>query len=328
MLGFGILLSGCSTTPKPAPATTIVWPSPPDAARIAYLQSFSRPADLGIKQSVLTRVGHWITGSEKGNELLIKPFGLALDEHDNVCLTDTGANTVCFFNGEKRKWESWGQVGGLRFSAPVAVAKSQGTFYVADSGLASVLAFTESGKLMYRITNHLERPSGLVVAEGQLFVADSQRHCVVVFDLRGNYQREFGQRGLGHGQFNFPTHLALNAQGDLLVTDSMNGRVQVLDREGAYKSEIGRIGDSAGQFSRPKGIAVDPLGHVYVIDGLFDNMQIFDPAGRLLLNVGEAGTRPGEFWLPNGIAIRRNGEILVADSYNHRVQIFKYVGQP
>jgi sugar lactone lactonase YvrE len=292
------------------------------------VQSFSRPADLGIKQSVFTRVGHWITGSEKGNELLVKPFGLALDEHDNLCLTDTGANTVCYFDGVKKKWESWSQVGGVRFSAPVAVAKSQGTFYVADSALASVLAFSEGGKLLFRITNHLERPAGLALAESQLFVADSMRHCIVVFDLHGNYQREFGRRGPGQGQFNFPTHLALDAQGNLLVTDSMNGRVQVLDRAGAYKGEIGRIGDSAGQFSRPKGLAIDSLGHVYVMDGLFDNMQIFDPAGQLLLHVGEAGQRPGEFWLPNGIAIRRNGEIFVADSYNRRVQIFKYIGAP
>jgi DNA-binding beta-propeller fold protein YncE len=321
-----VLLAGCSTTPKSPPPTPIVWPSPPEAPRIAYVQSISRPADLGSKQSAFTRFGHWITGSDKGNELLVRPFGVALDEHDNLCLTDTGANRVCYFDGAKRKWESWDHIGRLRFSAPVAVARSQGTFYVADSGLASVLAFDQGGKLLLQITNHLDRPSGLAILGGQLFVADSRRHCLVVFDLRGNFQREFGRRGLAPGQFNFPTHLAVDAQGDLLVTDSMNSRVQVLDAQGAYKGEIGKIGDSPGHFSRPKGIAVDSAGHVYVMDGLFDNLQIFDQAGRLLLNLGEAGSGPGEFWLPNGIAIRRNGEILVADSYNRRVQVFKYIG--
>jgi DNA-binding beta-propeller fold protein YncE len=332
MLGFGIFLAGCSSTPKSSPTAiptaALVWPAPPDPARISYVQSISRPTDLGVKQSVFTRFGHWISGSEKGNESLIKPFGLGLDERDNLCLTDTGANTVCYFDSEKKKWWSWGQIGSLRFTSPVAVVKSQGTFYVADSALASVLAFNESGKLIVRITNHLERPSGLAITGGQLFVADSARHCIVVFDLHGNLQREFGRRGSGPGQFNFPTHLALGPKGNLLVTDSMNGRVQVLDTQGAYSGEIGKIGDSAGQFSRPKGVAVDSQDRAYVVDGLFDNVQLFDPEGRLLLNVGEAGSRPGEFWLPNGIAVRRNGEILVADSYNHRIQIFKYVGTP
>ena len=105
------MLVGCSTTPQPNPATQIVWPSPPEAPRIAYVQSFSRPADLGIKQSSLTRFGHWITGSDKGNELLVKPFGVALDENDNLCLTDTGANRVSYFDRAKMKWQSWGQIG-------------------------------------------------------------------------------------------------------------------------------------------------------------------------------------------------------------------------
>jgi DNA-binding beta-propeller fold protein YncE len=327
-LGLGILATGCSTTPKPSPppSSTLVWPAAPDTPRIAYVHSFSRPSDLGIRQSAFTRFGHWLTGSEKGNETLAKPFGLALDENDNLCLTDTGANRVSFYDRSKMKWQSWNQFGRIRLASPVAIAKSQGIFYVADSALASVLAFDSSGKLLLQITNHLERPSGLIVLNSQLFVADSRRHCIVVFDLRGKFQREFGKRGFRPGEFNFPTHLAADSQGNLLVTDSMNSRVQVVDLQGTFKGEIGKMGDSTGQFSRPKGAAVDPSGRMYVVDGIFDNVQIFDPAGRFLMPLGEAGSKAGEFWLPNGIAIRRDGEILVADSYNHRVQVFKYVG--
>jgi DNA-binding beta-propeller fold protein YncE len=327
-LVLGILATGCSTTRKleTTPSSTLVWPPPPDPARIAYVRSFSRPTDLGVKQSPFTRIGHWITGSEKGNEPLAKPFGLALDENDNLCLTDTGANRVCYFDHIKMKWRSWTRIGSLRLMAPVALVKNQDTFYVADSALASVVVFNQDGKLLRRITNHLERPSGLAILGGQVYVTDTPRHCIVVFDSHGDFVREFGRRGLGPGEFNFPTHLAVDGQGNLLVTDSMNSRVQVLDNQGVAKGQIGKMGDSAGQFSRPKGVAVDPAGRVYVVDGLFDNVQIFDQAGRLLMPLGEAGSKPGEFWLPNGIAIRRDGEILVADSYNHRVQIFKYVG--
>jgi DNA-binding beta-propeller fold protein YncE len=249
-----------------------------------------------------------------------------LDESDNICLTDTGANAVCYYDRAKKKWHRWIQIGDVRLASPVAVAKRGGTFFVADSVLGRIIAFKEDGKLLFQITNHLGRPSGVVILNDRLFVADAQRHAIVVFNLLGEYQREFGRRGVGHCEFNYPTHLAVDSQGNLFVTDSMNSRVQIFDAEGNYKGEIGNVGDSPGHFGRPKGVAVDSLGSVYVLDALFDNLQIFDNSGRLLLNFGETGIQPGQFWLANGIAITRENEILVADSYNHRIQVFKYVG--
>ena len=327
-----LVLAGCSGVqnppPAPEPATPLVWPAPPDLPRISYVRSISRPADFGIKVSALGRIGRWLTGSDKGNEALVKPFGIALDENDNLCLTDTGTATVCYYDRLRKKSLRWAKVGNIRFVAPVAIAKQHGIFYVADSGLGEVLAFNENGKVQQQITNHLERPVGLAVCNDQLYVADSQRHAIVVFDLAGRYRAEFGHRGEGPGEFNFPTHLAVDSAGNLYVTDSMNGRVQVFDGAGKFQRQIGSLGDGPGSFSRPKGLALDSLGHLYVVDALFDNFQIFDESGRLLLNLGEMGPDPGQFWLPNGITISHTNEILVADSYNRRVQVFKYIGQP
>src|SRR4029077_3018075 len=216
--------SGCSRVQQAASAPQaqapmIVWPSSPETARIAFVQSVLRPADFGIKRSAFTRFGHWLTGSEKGNEPLLKPFGIALDENDNLCLTDTGANAVCYYDRAKKAWSRWDKVGRVRFSSPVAVARRNGVFFVADSGLGKVIVFAEDGTLVRQITNHLQRPSGLAIHNNQLFVADSQRHSIVVFDLQGAYVSEFGKRGSGAGQFNFPTHIAFDLQGNLFVTD-------------------------------------------------------------------------------------------------------------
>ncbi len=324
--------AGCSSVRHPPAAAEsteqLVWPSPPDPERVTYVRSVCSPADLGIKVSVFGRIGRWLTGSDKGNEMLVKPFGIAVDELDNICVTDTGTATITYFDRAKKKARRWGKVGTIRFVSPVAVARHNGLFYVADSGLGNVVVFNEAGKLVQQITNHLERPSGLAVLKNQLYVVDSQRHTVVVFDLDGIYQTEFGRRGDGFGEFNFPTHAAVDGEGNLYVTDSMNGRIQVFDAAGNYQRQVGSSGDGPGTFSRPKGVAADSLGHLYVVDALFDNFQIFDESGRLLLDVGEMGAGPGQFWMPNGIAISRANELLVADSYNRRVQIFKYVGGP
>jgi sugar lactone lactonase YvrE len=329
------MLAGCSTgsSPKKAqfeqPGVPIVWPAPPDEPRIAFVQDIRHPGDVGIKRSALTRFARWVIGSDEAKEQFAKPFGIALDENGNLCVTDTGVNAVSYWDRTRRKWYRWDKLGkNFYFSSPVSVAKQNGIFYVADSGLGSIVAFDEEGKLRFQITQKLERPTGLTISGDTLYVVDSQRHNVVKYDLQGQFLGAFGGRGVGGGQFNFPTHIAADGNGNLFVTDSMNSRVQVLDRDGNFKSQIGSIGDSPGEFSRPKGVATDSHGHVYVLDALFDSMQVFDRDGRLLLNFAQAGSAPGQFWMPNGVAISRNNEIFVADSYNRRVQQFKYIGKP
>lgn len=314
---------------KPAPVPRqLVWPSPPDPARIAYVRSIEGPTDLGIKRSALGKFANWLAGTRREEEVLVKPFGIALDERDNLCFTDTGANVVCFFDQTRKSWKRWEQAGKLRFGSPVAVAKAGGMIYVADSSLGSVLLMEEQGKLVSEIKAGLERPTGLVVVSNRLYVVDSQVQGVRIFDLQGQPQGQFGRRGNGEGEFNFPTHISVNTERHLHVTDSLNCRIQVFDLEGRFLRQVGRQGDTPGSFARPKGTASDSFGHLYVVDAAFENIQIFDSQGRLLLAMGGAGDRPGEFWLPNGIAVSRSNEIYVADSYNRRIQVFKFIGQP
>ncbi|MEI6218627.1 MAG: 6-bladed beta-propeller [bacterium] len=308
------------------PVLDRAWPPPPEAARVTYLHSLKKPADCGIRQSWLARTAKRIVGGGRENTLWTKPFGIALDENDNICLTDTGMRTVYYFDRVHGRWQSWDHIGKIRFVTPVAIAKHLDTFYVADSGLGCVLVFRSDGHLLRRITEHLAHPSGLAILGDRLLVVDSRRHCVVVFDSEGEYVAEFGCRGAGPAEFNFPTHITTDASGSIYVTDSMNNRVQVLDCNGNFQSAIGSIGDTPGFFNRPKGVAVDSLGHVYVVDANSDDIQIFDSKGRMLLWFGASGQAEGQFWLPNGIAISRQNEIFVTDTYNRRVQVFKYLG--
>jgi DNA-binding beta-propeller fold protein YncE len=325
-----LLWSSCSS-PQPQPATAKsplpVWPPPPDSPRIKYVRSISGPADIGQRPPVFKRVAGFLTGASNTRGGLVKPFGVALDEAGNLCIADTGTGSVCFCNLGRHEWRQWEAIGDIRFRSPVAVARRDGCFYVADSELGKVLAFGEDGRQRWVAAGPLQRPAGLALGKDSLFVADSQAHAIFRFDLRGNLRSQFGRRGIGPGEFNFPTHIACDSKGRLLVTDSLNSRVQVFDSEGTFLSQIGSAGDTSGHFSRPKGVAVDSLGHVYVVDALFDNIQVFDGEGRLLLSLGAAGTGPGEFGLPAGIAIGADNQIYVADSYNRRIQVLAYMGE-
>jgi DNA-binding beta-propeller fold protein YncE len=322
------LLASCATAPRVASEKSAppVWPPPPDQPRIAYAGSLHSPRDIGQSLSIFTRFGHWLTGENGESLALQKPFGLALDEAENLYVTDTGAKSVYYLDFAHKKWHRYLASGKTDFVSPVAVAKRNGIFYVADSGLGKVLAFRENGKSAFEITNSLVRPVGLAIAGNSLAVVDSQAHDVSVFDLAGKFLFKFGKRGTAPGEFNFPTHIAGDANGHWLVTDSLNCRIQIFSADGKFISLFGSSGDTSGHFGRPKGVAADSFGHIYVADAVFGNVQIFDVTGRLLLNFGQNGDRAGEFSLPNGVAIAPDNTIYVADAYNHRVQIFKYLG--
>lgn len=323
----GLAISGASAKQQSATqGPNPVWPPAPDEPRVVYVRSIRSPRDIGQNPSLFTRVGHWITGEKSGSLSLQKPFGLALDESGNLCIADTGADRIYFCDFARRQWRNYDGVGKTRFASPVAVARRNKIFYVADSQPGKVFAFGDNGKPVWEISSPLVRPVGLATAGDALAVVDSQAHAVFVFDLQGRLRFRFGQRGTGPGEFNYPTHIAADRQGHLLVTDSMNSRVQVFDLTGRFIFTFGSNGDTSGHFGRPKGVAADTFGHVYVADAMFDNVQVFDLAGHLLLNVGRSGNRPGEFGVPAGLAIGADNQIYIADGYNHRVQVLKYVG--
>ena len=326
-----VLLASCASTPPVAssPASPgLVWPPAPDVPRIAFTRTLHGPHDIGQTASVFRSFANWITGDTGEILNLHKPFAVALDETGNLCLTDTDDNLVCYADFAHKKWRRYDGVGQTKFAGPVAVARRNGIFYVADSRLGKIFAFNDSGRAVFEIGAPLKRPVGLALAGAALYVVDSQAHAVFVFGLDGKLQSQFGQRGTGPGEFNFPTAIAADGRGHVVVSDTMNSRVQVFDERGGFLAQFGSNGDTSGHFARPKGVAMDPAGHIYVVDAVFNNFQIFDLAGQLLLNVGQGGSGNGEFGLPNGIAIGADNQIFVADAYNHRVQVFKYLGQP
>ena len=321
-LGFSLLTNAAETKPP------LAWPPPPADPRIVFVREISEPPDIGVRPPALLRFAYWITGVSNSRQKMDRPFGLALDDAENLLVTDTAAGTVAYLDLTHKKWRQWSTVGDIRLLSPVAAVRRGPTFFVADSALGEVIAFDEQGKVQFAITNELERPAGLALLGDHLLVADSQRHQIVVCDLHGKLISKFGQRGRGPGEFNFPTHVSVDRQHRIYVTDSLNSRIQIFDAEGHFLRAFGSAGDGPGRFSRPKGVAVDSDGHIYVVDGVFNNVQIFDDQNRLLLDFGGPGAAAGQFCLPNAIVINSKNEIFVADAFNHRLQIFRYLSKP
>lgn len=301
----------------------LVWPEPPEQARIRYLYSFYEPVDLGIKPGVLERFVQIFAGNE--GRRMARPYAIAVDG-DLIAVADPGLSVVHMYLTQSEKYQVIAEVAGVNLVSPVGVALSAEAIYVTDSVLGKVFVLgRDDGK--HRLTMAgLQRPTGIVYHPGsrRLFVTDTVAHRIVVFDDQGSQINSFGTRGGAPGEFNYPSSLTLH--GDLLyVNDTMNFRIQTFDLDGKALRVFGEMGDGSGQFAHSKGMGADPQGHLYVADALSNYIQIFDQKGRFLLAFGGMGSRKGQFMLPAGIFILGN-RIFVADSQNRRVQVFEYIG--
>ena len=309
------------------PTVEIVWPAPPDTARIQYLRSITTPADLGVKPSLLGRVAGLVFG--EGDELRVRqPYGVFVDGAQRIYVADEATPGVHMFDPTRGQHRLYRGSDRRSFEVPVGVvANDKGDIFVSDAKGGVVIGMDEDGDEFLELSEGIERPAGLALDQerGILYVVDVRRHAVLAFDRSGKLIRVLGERGTELGQMNFPTNAAVASDGTVYVTDTMNFRVQTFTPEGDAIAAFGVLGNRPGEFARPKGIGVDSQGHVYVVEGLYDAINVFDSRGRFLLTFGQEGHRAGEFWLATGLFVDANDRVYVSDSFNGRVQVFQYL---
>ena len=231
----------------------------------------------------------FVERSDKSKDAMHAPQCLALDDKDNLYVTDSSAGKVFVFDANGKYQHAIGSIKG-----------GEGIF---------------------------KRPTGIAVDSQQhrIYITDTLRDKIFVLDMQGNVVNTIGRNGQGAGEFNFPTELRLDGH-NLIVVDAMNFRVQEMDASGQVQYTIGHVGDEIGQMFRPKGVAVDSEGHLYVVEGAMGMVQVFNREGQLLYYFGQKGTEFGEFRLPAGVFIDGEDHVFVVDSYNARVQVFHYQG--
>jgi DNA-binding beta-propeller fold protein YncE len=333
----GILLAfaaafACATGVPPTPnwnhpEVALVWPEHPEPARIEYMGVLRTPADLGRRPGVYERIKNAFFGAEQ--EALLKPIAVAKSAAGVLVVADPSLSLVHLFDLDRRAYSRIGDGSTSFLQSPIGVAiDDSGQIYVADSMLGKIFVFDAKRNLIAEFgEGELTRPTGVALdpAQEHLYVVDTIGCEVLAFDLSGRVVNRFGRRGVGPGEFNSPTFVAVAPDGSISVSDSLNFRIQRFSPTGTLIASFGLPGDGAGHFARPKGVAIDTFGRIYVVDAAFENVQIFDPEGVLLLPFGSPGTGPGQFSLPGGIFIDSDNTIWVADVFNRRIQVFRLV---
>jgi sugar lactone lactonase YvrE len=211
----------------------------------------------------------------------------------------------------------------------------------------------------------LNKPYGVEMYDGKIYVCDQRRNNVTVLDLRNHVTMVLGQSGgvtlqqptdiaispdgmkyvsdidtgqiyifdksekfagqFGHKELK-PAGLALY-QNLLYVSDFKEKRIEVYDRTtGQLVRTIGGPGLNPGQFLQPLGIAVDDKGFVYVADFMACKLQKFDPQGKLVTSFSDMSASAGGLIRPKHMDVDRDGIIYVVDAAFNNVQLFDQVG--
>jgi DNA-binding beta-propeller fold protein YncE len=302
---------------------TLVWPSPPERARLKHLTTLSSSDNFRENKGVISKIFKFLFGGENPTPWLVQPVGVAVSREGIIYVADPGANGVHRIDQKERKHTFVQESKDGYFRSPVAVACSDdGNVYISDSERGMVVITNGDLETRGVIKGNIERPTGISIIHGKLYIVDTGRHKILIYDLKGNYLAEFGQRGINKGEFNFPVQIA--GKDTICVVDALNYRIQIFSADGKYERMFGQQGNAIGRFASPKGVALDSDGDIYVTDALLDNLQIFNSGGSLLLSVGQKGSRNGEFLAPSGIAVDAQDRVYIVETLNKRIQIFQY----
>lgn len=273
-----------------------------------------------------------------------RPRDLAVAPDGSLYIADTENHRIQHLSADGEVLKTWGsfadintgQAPGGTFNEPWGIAVGpDGSVYVADTWNHRVQKFTANGEFIatWGFFGQGETPEAFwgprdveVNADGEVFVTDTGNKRVVVFDADGNYRTQFGEVGLGPGQFDEPVGLAASSKGEIYVTDTWNQRIQVFtpSSDGEYSPTnnweiVGWYGQSLD--NKPY-IAVDAQEHVFVTDPEGYRVLEFTNQGEFVKYWGDYTTEADGFGLIGSIAIDPEGGVWVTDTGNSRIMHF------
>ena len=257
------------------------------------------------------------------------PWGVAVNERNEIAVTDCSNNRVQIFSCNGKFIRSFGKKGVKKgeFKDPSGIAYlSNGNIVVADTYNDRLQIFTERGEYLAQIgseeipDHQFNSPMGLSVDnDGNIIVADSNNKLIKIFTPSGQFLRKFG----GEYLLVDPFHCIQKDQ-YFIVSDNGDHCIKVFNTEGDFLYKFGNIGKGDGEFVEPYCLSVDKAEHLMVCDYANDIVQVLDLSGKFITKIRVPyGGEVEPFELPTSTAVLTDGRIVLTDFYNDRVLIIE-----
>ena len=261
--------------------------------------------------------------------MLNYPSGVAVNDQDEIAVTDWFNNRVSVFSSDGTHSRSFGREGenNGEFQGPEGIAfDSHGNIVVADCDNDRVQVFDRNGKFLSKFGKEGDRdhqlscPEGLSInGNGDIIVADRGNQLIKIFSSSGKFLRKFGEAG----SLVNPYHCIQQGQ-YFIVSDYSDHSIKMFNLEGKFAARFGKRGKKDGEFSGPCYLSVNKEGLLMVCDAGNDRVQVLQLSGKFVTKFGREGSGRGELNNPVSTANLNDGGIVVCDSSNHRIQVFEH----
>ena len=261
--------------------------------------------------------------------MLDGPWGMAVNDHDEIVVTDFLIHGVSVFSSDGTHLRSFGREGNNNgeFRYPTGIAfDSHGNIVVADCNNHRVQVFDRNGNFLSKFgkqgsrDNQLSYPEGLSInSNGDIIVADKDNKLIKIFSSRGEYLGKFG----GAGSLVNPYHCIQHGQ-YFIVSDYGDNFMKMFNLEGKFISKFGKQGNKDGEFRGPCYLSVNKEGLLMVCDESNHRVQLFELSGKFVTKFGSEGSGRGKLKNPVSTANLSDGRIVVCEFNNNRIQVFEH----
>jgi 4-amino-4-deoxy-L-arabinose transferase-like glycosyltransferase len=230
--------------------------------------------------------------------------GFAVANDGTLAVVDRGRQVVIRLDANGERQAEWGpRFGpGLVGQDLVGIAADGDGWWLLDRAALHVLRLDNRGQAQPDRTLDLVPlatygPNGLATnGRGNLYVADTGRNRILVFNAGGPFTGSIGEGGSDLGKLKQPMFMAFAPDGALFVSDWENERIQRFDADRHATNAWPLPGHAWG-------VAVDSLGRVFVPDAESRVVRMFGPDGSPLAEFGGAGSAPIPLAAPSQVAV-------------------------
>ena len=262
-----------------------------------------------------------------GQQILKNPWGVAVDEQDEIAVSDVGNHKIHLFKSDGTHIRSFGaegaQHGQLNF--PSGTAYHGDNIIVAEQDNNRVQVLSRQGAYLHHfggkgsLDQQLDCPIGLSIdRDGNIIVADSVTKLIKIFSADGQFLYKLGTEGC----FTKPSH-CIQYDNYLIVSDTGDHSVKLFDRKGNFLYKFGKKGNADGELDTPRCLFMNKAEHLMVCDTGNHRIQMFDLSGKFVAKFGKKGSGMGEFNATVSAAVLCDGKIVVSDNGNSRIQILE-----
>jgi sugar lactone lactonase YvrE len=211
---------------------------------------------------------------------------------------------------------------------------------ISDPSIPAIHVLDPTRKTSFSILggegHRLQSPAGVAVdKEDNIYVADSERGMVLVYDQYGRFLRYIGNFH-GENMYQSPSGIAIDRKaGHLYLLDGPRHLLLMLDLQGSLLKRVGTQWDDnggfglkrrndTGAFNNPTEIAVND-DEVAVLDSVGTRVQIMDLECHRLggFSVQKASQEAAR---ENGLALDQHGNIYVSYIGTSEVKVYNRVG--